>query len=115
MLGMHSWRDLMNWMSDSSSIANAPSHCMYLRKRELGMRFPFYIQFLICPQKKIQFFSGRFCVFVKMNEIKHLDIVELSDLGKEPHICLGVLVVPELDGLSPVVAPLHHGSGLQMI
>ena len=109
----------MNWMSDSSSIANAPSHSLYLYKGELGFEISFFFakQHLIKSHKKVNTFleaSSSLCREIK-NEYKHLDIVELSDLGKEPHICLCVLVVPELDGLSPVVAPLHHGSGLQMI
>ena len=44
-----------------------------------------------------------------------LNIVELPDLGEATHVGLGVLVVPELDGLGPVVAPLHHGARLQVV
>ena len=45
----------------------------------------------------------------------HLDIVELPDLAEAAHVGLGVLVVPELDSLAPVIAPLHHRAGLQVV
>ena len=45
----------------------------------------------------------------------HLDIIELPDLREESHVGLGVLVVPELDGAGPVVAPLHHRARPQVV
>ena len=53
--------------------------------------------------------------FYNDTSVSDLNIVELPDLGEAAHVGLGVLVVPELDGLGPVVAPLHHGAGLQMV
>ena len=45
----------------------------------------------------------------------HLDVVELPDLTEAAHVGLGVLVVPQLDGLAPVVTPFHHRARLQVI
>ena len=47
--------------------------------------------------------------------VPHLDIIELPDLREESHVGLGVLVVPELDGAGPVVAPLHHRARPQVV
>ena len=104
--GMHSCCDLMQWLGlgDSPSFAN---YCSF-GKRHLHWDWgPLPLKKL--PQK--QQCQRR----LHDIENKHLDIVKLSDLGEEPHVGLCVLVVPELDGLGPVVAPLHHSSRLQMI
>ena len=53
--------------------------------------------------------------FPSLTLCPHLDIVELPDLAEAAHVGLRVLVVPELDGLAPVVAPLHHCAGLQVV
>ena len=50
-----------------------------------------------------------------LSKSRHLHIVELPNLWEESHICLSVLVIPELDGFRPIVAPLHHGARLQVV
>ena len=43
------------------------------------------------------------------------DIVQITHLRKHAHEGFGVLVVSHPNGLGPVVAPLHHGAGFEVV